>query len=56
MGRLELERDVIDLIRLLFSEPKFKLHEPKIPGFSKNTHKYREIASYLEKNFCDDIP
>ena len=56
MGRLELERDVIDLIRLLFSEPKFKLHEPKIPGFSKNTaHKYREIASYLEKNFCDDI-
>jgi len=56
MGRLELERDVIEWLRLLFSEPEFKLHQRKrINCTKRDSDKYNQIIQYLDKNFCEDI-
>lgn len=56
MGRLELERDVIEWIRLLFGAPEFKVFSPERIGVSKqDIKKYQKIASYLEGHFCEEI-
>ena len=56
MGRLELERDVIEWIRLLFSAPEFKVFSPEKFGVSKqDIKKYQKIAAYLESHFCEEI-
>ncbi|HBO87470.1 MAG TPA: hypothetical protein DD620_01795 [Verrucomicrobia bacterium] len=56
MGRLELERDVLEWLRLLFSEPQFKLHQASKIGCSKrDSEKYQEILNFLDQNFCEDL-
>ena len=56
IGRLELERDVIEWMILFFSMPEFKITNDKNKSFTKrDIEKFYEIAAYLDVNFCEDI-
>ena len=56
IGRLELERDVIEWMILFFSMTEFQIFRSDHQGIGKKEfEKFQKIAAYLDMNFCEDI-
>ena len=56
IGRLELERDIIEWMILFFSMSEFKVFKSEEHGIRKrDLEKFRKISAYLDIHFCDDI-